>query len=263
MNFNGNPCWYELGTSNLDAAGAFYSRILGWNIADSGMEGFDYRLARMGDSMVAGMMSLEGQDSAPPNWLIYFATDDCDRMAKDIAASGGKVVREPADIPGTGRYAIVTDPQGAYFGILQPDMSQMSEAERALAETTGAFDQQKAGHGNWHELMSTDPEGAYSFYNALFGWTKGQAMDMGEMGTYQLIRRNGADIGAIMGLGNAPMPCWMPYFGVDGSVAAKTDEIRSAGGTIHHGPVEVPGPAYITIATDPQGAWFAVVGAEK
>lgn len=262
MSFHGNPCWYELGTSDLDKAAAFYGAILGWTVVDAGMEGFDYRLARIGDSMVAGMMSNAGQEGAPPpNWLIYFAVDDCDKAAADITAAGGNVLKPAADIPGTGRFAVVSDPQGTVFGILQPDMSQMSDADRARAEAgDGAFNQQKAGHGNWNELMSPDPQAAFAFYSGMFGWTKGQAMDMGEMGTYQLIQRNGVDIGAIQPQGNAPVPAWMPYFGVNGSVGAVADKIRAAGGQIFHGPAEVPGPAWIAIGADPQGAWFAVVG---
>src|SRR5690606_40078201 len=51
MNYHGNPCWYELGTGDLDAASGFYRRILGWEVVDSGMEGFDYRLAKSGSDM--------------------------------------------------------------------------------------------------------------------------------------------------------------------------------------------------------------------
>ncbi|RUM95309.1 VOC family protein [Pseudaminobacter arsenicus] len=264
MSYHGNPCWYELDTSDLKGAGDFYSGILGWQVADSGMEGFEYHLAKSDGDMVAGMMSnVDQQGNPPPNWLIYFALDDCDKTAADIKAAGGKVYKEPADIPGTGRFAVVTDPQGAVFGLLQPDMSQMSEADRAKAEEGGAFNQNKAGHGNWNELMSTDPQAGFAFYSGLFGWTKGEAMDMGDMGTYQLFRHKGVDIGGMMGLGDAPVPAWLPYFGVDGAVTKIAEAIKSAGGKVHHGPAEVPGPAYIAVAQDPQGAWFAVVGAEK
>jgi predicted enzyme related to lactoylglutathione lyase len=265
MSYQGNPCWYELGTGDLEGAGDFYGKVFGWQVADSGMDGFDYRLAKSDGDMVAGMMSLADQEgSPPPNWLIYFAVDDCDRTAADIAQAGGKVYKEPADIPGTGRFAVAADPQGAVFGLLQPDMSQMSEADRAKAEAgEGAFNQKKAGHGNWNELMSSDPQAGFAFYSGLFGWTRGDAMDMGDMGTYQLFRHKDVDIGAMMGLGNSPVPAWLPYFGVGGKVTDAIETINDAGGTVHHGPMEVPGPAYIAVAQDPQGAWFAIVGAEN
>lgn len=264
MRYQGNPCWYELGTPDLDAAGAFYARVLGWEITDGGA-GFDYRLAQRGGDNVAGLMPLADQEgSPPPNWLIYFAVDDCDQSAADCTAAGGRILKGPDDIPGTGRYALLADPQGAVFGILQPDMRQMSDADRAKAATgTGAFDQSKPGHGNWHELMSTDPQAAFGFYAGLFGWAKGAAMDMGAMGIYQLFSRNGRDIGAMMGLNDASVPVWLPYFGANGPIGAQVDAIRAAGGSIHQGPVEVPGPVWIAVAQDPQGAWFAIVGPEK
>lgn len=261
MGYQGNPCWYELGTGDLEAARAFYAGVLGWQVADAGMKDFTYLLARSGGDMVAGMMSLAGQEAAPPpNWLIYFAVDDCDRTAGEITRAGGRVMRGPADIPGTGRFAIAADPQGAVFGILEPDMDGMSAGDVARAERgEGAFDQAKEGHGNWHELMTTDPAAGFDFYAGLFGWTKGEAMDMGLMGTYQLFRHKGTDIGGMMGLGTAPMPVWLPYFGANGIVEA-IGRVKAAGGTIAHGPVEVPGGAFIAACTDPQGAWFALVG---
>lgn len=88
-------------------------------------------------------------------------------------------------------------------------------------------------------------------------------MDMGDMGTYQLFRHRDTDIGAMMSLGDAPVSAWMPYFGLRRPVTLTAEAIRSAGGRIHHGPVEVPGPKYIAVAQDPQGAWFAVVGTER
>ena len=252
---HGHPVWFELATGkgDLAAAGDFYGAVLGWRIADSGMEGFAYHLAASDGDMVAGMMEMPGDAAGmPPNWMLYFGVEDADRAAADIRAAGGKIFREPADIPGTGRFAIAADPQGAPFGILRPEPMEDGGETRA-------FDQRKAGHGNWTELMSTDPEAGFAFYAALFGWTAGEAIDMGGMGTYRLFRHDGQDIGGMMGLGNAPQPCWLAYFGVNG-VGPAIARIRDAGGSVRHGPQEVPGGAHIAVATDPQGAWFAVVG---
>ena len=255
MTMHGKPCWYELSTSadNLGAAEAFYGDVLGWSVRDAGMEGFTYHLATAGGDMVAGLMELSPEiRNLPPFWMIYFAVDDADKAAADIKAAGGAVHREPADIPGTGRFAVVGDPQGAAFGILQPEPMPDGGAGNA-------FDQKKPGHGNWQELMSSDPEAGFRFYNGLFGWQKGTAMDMGQMGTYQLFSHDGADIGGMMGLGNSPVPAWLPYFGTEG-VDAAIGRIEAGGGKLAHGPMEVPGGAFIAVAQDPQGAWFAVVG---
>lgn len=252
----GTPCWYELCTAKgaLGAAEDFYGKILGWAAEDSGMEGFTYRLARCEGELVAGLMEMpDDAGEMPPFWMIYFAVDDADKAAADIRAAGGAVHREPADIPGTGRFAVVGDPQGAGFGILQPaPMEAGPPAGRA-------FDQKKAGHGNWNELMTSDPAAAFGFYADLFGWEKAEAIDMGEIGTYQVFSHDGTQIGGVMGLGNSPVSAWLPYFGVNG-IDGAIARIEGAGGKLAHGPMEVPGGAFIAVARDPAGAWFAVVG---
>lgn len=252
----GTPCWYELMTAEgqLDAAGQFYGAVLGWTVADAGMEGFTYHLAKAGEAMVAGVMGPPPDaPDMPPFWMVYFAVDDGDAAVAAIRAAGGSIFRELNEIPGTGRFAICADPQGAAFGILEP--IPMDSGPPA----GGAWDQSKPGHGNWHELMSTDPAAGLKFYGEIFGWTASTAMDMGEMGTYQIFAHKGTDIGGMMGLGMMPAPCWLPYFGVPGITAA-VEGVTNNGGSVLHGPVEVPGGAMIAVAKDPQGAVFAVVG---
>ena len=243
---HGAPCWYELGTNDLDGAGRFYSSVLRWTVADAGMPDFAYHLATASDgSMVAGLMSNAQQEaSPPPNWVVYFTTRDCDETAASIRNAGGSVFVEPSDIPGTGRFAVVSDPQGAVFGILQPlPMDDDSAGGRA-------FDQSSEGHGGWHELMSPEPRAGFEFYATQFGWTKGDTVDMGDMGTYQVVQHAGADIGGMMGLGNSPVPAWLTYFGVDSTDAA-IERINAAGGAVQHGPMDVPGGAIIAIRDRP------------
>lgn len=257
MGMQGTPCWFELDTTDLDASTAFYGQILGWQVADSGMPDADYRLASAPDgAMVAGLSSTDEQEQASPKWVVYFAVDDADATAGDVADRGGQTIVEPTDIPGTGRFAILTDPQGVAFGVLQPlPMEDGSQGGRA-------FDMEAPGHGGWIELMTTDPAAGCDFYADEFGWTKGESMDMGDMGTYQLFAHNGDDIGGMMGLGDAPVPAWLPYFTVANGVTASAEAITAAGGSVHHGPAEVPGGGHIAVCQDPQGAWFAILGTE-
>ncbi|UXU75608.1 MULTISPECIES: VOC family protein [unclassified Paracoccus (in: a-proteobacteria)] len=255
--YHGKPCWFELTTApgQLAAAGAFYNRVLGWDIADSGMEGFTYHLASHDEHPVAGLMETSPVCAeAPPNWMIYLDVDDVDATVRRVAELGGKVLRSPADIPGTGRFAVAADPQGAVFGLLQP--SPMDPQPPADA---GAWNQNRESHGNWIELMTTDPTAGLDFYAAIMGWDRGDSLDMGAAGTYQLFRWQGAEIGGMMGLGNAPQPCWLPYFGVNGVNAAMA-RITESGGQVLYGPAEVPGGAVIIAVRDPQGAHFALVG---
>ncbi len=263
----GNPCWYELTTSkrSLETAENFYTSVFDWTFQDAGMQGFDYHLAQHGSDVVAGMMQMpDDVRDMPPFWMIYFAVDDIDAFLIAARKSGASVHRGLDEVPGTGRFALLADPQGAAFGVMQPDMSKLSEAEMdKMDRGEGAFHSSLPGRCNWNELMSNDPDAAFDFYSRLFGWTRGAAIDMGKMGSYQLFQLAGTDIGGMMGLGDAPMPNWLPYFGVHGSVSATIALIKSTGGSIHHGPLEVPGGSFIAVGQDPQGAWFAVTGAEK
>lgn len=261
MRVQGQPCWYELTTTDLAGAAAFYRDILGWQIRDSGHAAFIYHLASTGGGMVAGLIADDAASGAPPNWLIYYAADDCDQSVAQAVAAGAMIIVPPSNVAGTGRFAVLRDPQGAAFGLLQPDMTGMSEADKARAASgKGAFDPAQAGHVQWNELMSADPSAGFDFYAGLFGWSKGETMPMGEMGTYQLVRHQDRDIGAMMPLGDAPFSTWLPYFGVAESIGKVVARITAAGGHLQHGPSEVPGAMWIAVATDPQGAWFAVLG---
>ncbi|MDR7126940.1 VOC family protein [Pseudotabrizicola sp. 4114] len=248
MSVLGHPFWYELTTANPTASAAFYGPVMGWQFKDSGMPGFDYTLATHGADMVAGLMAPD--TPMPEFWMTYFAVDDCDASAARVTALGGTVHRAPEDIPDTGRFAIVSDPQGAVFGLMQPEDGQPG----------AAFDQKKPGHANWHELQTSDPAAALTFYKALLGWTAGEAMDMGPMGTYQLVSLPTGDIGGLMPLAQPGIPPhWLPVFGTE-SVAAAMTRITGVGGTVLEGPMEVPGGVFVCYAADPQGATFGLVG---
>lgn len=249
----GTPCWFELWTGDLDAAGGFYASVLGWKTGDSVMPDFDYRLAESEGAMVAGMMPNMAPEGAPNFWMIYISVADCDQAIVQSTELGAAVIKPAEDVPGTGRFALLTDPQGAGFGILQPE--DMDAAPKAQP-----FDQQRAGHVSWIELMSSDPVAGFDFYAALFGWGRGDAIEMGEAGPYQMFTHGEATIGGMMGLGDAPVPNWLAYFSVDDLDLAMT-RIREGGGRLQFDdPVEVPGPALIMVAQDPQGAFFALVG---
>lgn len=251
--FHGLPCWYEMTAPDPVAAGKFYAAVIGWTVAKAPMEGFDYYLASVGKRQAAGMMA-PPMPGIPPNWCVYFAVSDCDATAAAIVADGGAQIAAPADIPGTGRFAIVSDPQGAAFGILQP--LPMEDGDGG-----GAYDPATPGFGAWHELMTPDPEAALAFYGKHFGWTPSTVMPMStEMGNYYLFAGSMGDMGGMMGLPQKGMqPAWLPYLGVASIAKAKT-AVEAAGGKVVHGPMEVPGGGWILQGIDPQGAYFALSG---
>jgi predicted enzyme related to lactoylglutathione lyase len=126
--------------------------------------------------------------------------------------------------------------------------------------TSTSFAPGKTGHCHWTELATTHQEAALTFYTAHFGWQRGDAMPMGEMGEYRFITHNGDPLGAVMTrMPGGPPPAWAFYFGV-AHIDRAAEAVSGAGGTIHHGPAEVPGGVFIIVGSDPQGAMFGLVG---
>ena len=240
--------WYELVTSDVDAALAFYGELLGWEAREFPGGEHRYVIVSAKGKGVGGVMALP-EGMSQPFWMGYVGTRDIAAALARLADAGGRVHRGPWDIPEVGRLALVTDPQGVGIALIQGASDRPSEA----------FDQRSPGHGNWHELRTTDPDAALAFYARQFGWTKGEALDMGPMGTYRLVEADGVRIGGIMRAPEPARPMWLYYFGVE-SVEGAIARITAGGGTVLHGPGEVPGGALIVQARDPQGAAFALVG---
>ncbi len=115
-------CWNELMSTNVDAAGKFYSGLFGWTFQPVQMSPeLTYILIKNGDQQIGGMMAQPKEMAgAPSMWGLYFAVADCDATAAKTAELGGKIFVPPSDIPNTGRFATLADPQGAMFSILKP-----------------------------------------------------------------------------------------------------------------------------------------------
>ena len=250
---HGSHVWYELSTTNVELATSFYSKVIGWEVRDSGMPDMVYRLFYAQGGQVAGAMDQPAEVRAmgvPPMWLGYVGVESVDSSADKAKSLGGAVLQPPTDIPGIGRFAVLADPHGAAFALFSSDSTPPTFA-----------DPRAAGLFGWNELYAGDLEAAFAFYSALFGWTKGEAMDMGgDMGIYQIFEHNGTMIGGMMKRpDNVPVPHWLYYVNV-ASVSKAVKTLEELGGKVLNGPMEVPGGAHIVQALDPQGAAFAMMG---
>jgi predicted enzyme related to lactoylglutathione lyase len=114
-NREGTPIWYELMTDKPDAAQEFYAAVMSWTFAAMpGDPTIDYRIASAGKETVAGVMRTPDHAQGMPNmWFVYVGVDDVDASAEKVKTLGGNIDIEPTDIPGVGRFAFCTDPQGA------------------------------------------------------------------------------------------------------------------------------------------------------
>lgn len=114
--------WAELNTRGLESVKPFYQKVFGWGIKTSPMgEGQPaYTEWQVNGQSIAGGMEISGRVPAqvPPHWLVYLGVGDPDATANKAAELGGKVNFPPTDFPG-GRFAVLSDPQGAVFGVLR------------------------------------------------------------------------------------------------------------------------------------------------
>lgn len=244
-----NFFWYELTTSDAEAAKAFYGDVVGW--AAQAFPGMDYTVFALGERGIAGMMAMPAdyaENGGKPGWIGYIHAADVDAAAKRLSVAGGTVHRQPTDIPNVGRFAAVIDPQGAPFLLMTPSGPDMPPAAAGTPGTVG-----------WRELVTGGAGDALDFYTGQFGWSADGTFDMGPMGLYRLFAVDGVQTGGMM---DAPPglsgPRWRYYFTVAG-IDAALDRVRAGGGDVISGPHEVPGGSRVAMCIDPQGASFGLL----
>jgi predicted enzyme related to lactoylglutathione lyase len=116
--------WSELNTRDPEAAKPFYGDLFGWTFEDEEYEGTGtYTTVNVDGESVGGLLDITGRvpDEVPNNWLVYFAVDDANAILATAKERGGSVAFGPMDIPRVGRVAVMQDPFGAAFAIIQPD----------------------------------------------------------------------------------------------------------------------------------------------
>jgi hypothetical protein len=251
VDHQGGFVWYELLTTDVAAAKAFYGAVIGWGAQDASTPNLAYALFSAGNAPVSGLMELPDDArklGATPRWVGYVGVDDVDQTADRIKRLGGAVYVPPTD-SNIGRISVVADPQSATLAVvkgLKPGLQQPVE----LGES---------GQVGWHELLAANWQTAFAFYREVFDWQQA-APEIGPMNSYQLISAGGQTIGGIFTkLPTVPLPFWLYYFNV-GDIDVAAERVKSSGGRVAQGPVELPDGSWIARCIDPQGAMFALQG---
>jgi uncharacterized protein len=247
----GHFVWYELLANDESVAALFYTKVLGWTTETwkTPPGAPPYTMWSNGGKPFGGLMTLPAEAKkagAPSHWLGYVTVPDTDAATAQAKRLGATVHMGPMDIPEVGRMTVIADPQGAAIALFTPKTPGPDAPPPPAGETI-----------SWHELATTDWKKAWDFYQEMFGWQKGEAMDMGPMGTYQIFSLGAAPIGAMFNRPpQIPVSNWLYYFRVpnlDDAVA----RTKANGGKILNGPMDVPG-GRIAQCMDPQGAAFAL-----
>jgi uncharacterized protein len=264
----GVPCWVDASEPDPEAAAEFYGGLFGWELEDTMPPEAPgkYFMARLRGLDVAAVGSIP--EGAPPMamWNTYFWVDSADETASKVRDAGGGIVMEPFDVMDAGRMAVVTDPEGAAFGLWQ------------AKENRGAQLVNDPGSLNLNALNTRDVEGARSFYGSVFGWG---VLDLSPgplmwtlPGFGDFLERDNPDLRKQMAAADAPEgfedvvamitpigddqpdtpPHWSAIFATDDAdaAAAKATEL---GGQVIVPPFDAPW-VRMTVLADPQGATF-------
>jgi len=120
VNVPNSFCWNELMTTDTAKDGDFYTGLFGWSKKTQNFGPLEYTMFSNGERMAGGMLKITPEmGPIPPNWLVYFAVDDCDAKTQKANDLGATTMKPPDDIPGVGRFSILTDPQGAAFALIK------------------------------------------------------------------------------------------------------------------------------------------------
>ncbi|MDB4927720.1 MAG: hypothetical protein JWM10_204 [Myxococcaceae bacterium] len=228
-------CRYALRTTDLPAARAFYAEAIGLALPDGAAEGSALEAWPLHERARAR--------GAPPHWLGQIAVDDVDATVGRLLALGSEALSPTLRGSDGASYATLRDPFGAVIGV--------------RASAGGAGD----GPVVWHQLHTSDADGAWALYRELFGWARTETVDVPEpVGGYRLFAWNeaGASVGAMGNTARWPgvHPHWLfclPVADLDAAAA----RVRALGGTARE-PVALPGGTRLAACEDPQGAAFGL-----
>ncbi|HYW31773.1 MAG TPA: VOC family protein [Gemmatimonas sp.] len=242
----GSPIWFDVMSSDPEAARKFYSALFGWTFEVGGPDTNFYAMGRKGGSNVAGMGPMPPGAPMPSAWNVYFGVASADETAKRVTDAGGQVMMAPMDVMEFGRMAMCADPTGAMFGLWQPGThtgSQLNNEHGAMA---------------WSEVNTRDIDRATSFYGNVFDL--GASPMEGSPSPYNMLMQNGEPVAGAMQMtpewGEMP-PHWMPYFAVD-SIDSAVKTVADNGGTVAHGPFDTP-YGRMAVIIDPQGAAVSII----
>ena len=259
----GVPCWVETLQPDVPAAIDFYGSLFGWEFADpepmpSHPAGLRH-IARLAGHDVAGIGSAIDGSGPSPAWLTYIRVERVAEAVQLAAEAGGTIDIGPLDALPAGRWAILTDPAGARFGIWEArsrEGAQLINEPRTWALSS---------------LRTTDTERSKAFYSSMFGW-RPETLDVqgGHVTLWRLPGYVGGQpdqgaprdtVGIMLTLGSpssatADHPHWSVDFYCDDADATADDVVR-LGGMVMVPVFDNPGFRRAVLA-DPQGATFTV-----
>lgn len=243
----GKIVWADLVTTDVELAVEFYSTVFGWDIRRSADP--DYVEMAHDGRVICGVARFDDEDVAPGNarWLVSISVADVDQTIGKVEQHGGSVIEAPDDFPDRGRFAVISDSQGAILMLLRAAGGDPTGNEAAL------------GAWGWAELWTRDVGKAVGFYEALIGYRAIGApgdearrpivLTSQERPRATIVEIPWADI----------EPNWLPYAPV-ADARQTLQRVIDAGGTalLTSDDVEDDEGSFAAIVADPTGGVFAI-----
>lgn len=247
----GKMVFAELVTPDIATAKQFYGALFGWSFQDFVQTQGSFTQASLEGQVVAGMFQRPMPAGRRPGWISFIATSDLEKTDDLAVHNGARLLLPPHRLAELGREAILTDPQGAVFAVLQSDSGDPADL---LADP---------GDWIWSSLITTDPATASTFYKSVFGYdvfNLGTAQDAADAQHMLMASDNfaRASVNPMPQSWSAARPRWLNYIRVD-DAEAMAAKATSLGGKVVLPPRIDRHGGKIAILADPQGALFGVM----
>lgn len=244
----GTLLWTDLFTADPSGAADFYSKLFGWEVQNLGATDNDYRVFFQDGRPVAGVVN---GPQAPDGerggrWISYVSVEDVKETVSRATADGGRVILPPVNIPNRGEHAILTDPEGAIFGLLR---TTTGDPEDFLPEVNDLV---------WLTVFSNDTDAMSRFYEKVLGLRPFDDIRTEVDGDYILASGGSARAGLYpLAEDSEYRPEWIGFVRVNdvGAVLAKAVEL---GGKALSEPFGTELGNVCAFITDPSGAIFGV-----
>lgn len=242
----GKFIWFDLITNDVEAAKRFYGGLFGWEFEDENPADLftliKYRGKPLGGIVFGKRLKQQVSES---RWLSYLSVPDVDKATEYINTNGGTLYRKPAELPHRGRYAVVSDPQGALFALLKASNGDPPDEEPEMGEWL------------WNELLTSDANSAVSFYEEFLGYQH-EAIEVRENVTYYILKQDDKPrAGVLKSPWEEVKPNWLPYVRVE-NPAGLIEQVKSLGGQVLLAPDPDIRKGSVAIIADPSGAVVSI-----
>ena len=244
----GRIAWYQLITKDVSAAHDFYAKVIGWDGPETPPT-TDVASVWSQLQETTSLVTLDGNDELTPHWRAYFVVPNIEAACQRALMGGGEVYQPSTEVPNVGKIAVLGDIFGAIFAVVEP--CEALPDNHALVADDGQF--------CWSELNTENYTLGFRFYEGIFHWGPGRAVNIPGGRVYQMFTQGEREIGGIMDLrrDHDIPPNWMHYIRVS-SVQDTIEKAKAHGGSVVMDVHNLPDGASSACICDPQGAVFSI-----